>query len=61
MPKASGLEAELREVFDNIDVELIGGRGGVFDVHVDEELIYSKHETGRFPDDDEIAGIIESV
>ncbi|MBU8921661.1 MAG: Rdx family protein [Bacteroidales bacterium] len=55
------MEAELRDVFDDIDVELIDGRGGVFDVHVDEELIYSKHETGRFPDDDEIVSIIEAI
>jgi selenoprotein W-related protein len=35
-------------------VELIEGGGGVFDVRLDDRLIYSKHETGRFPDDQEI-------
>jgi selT/selW/selH-like putative selenoprotein len=35
-------------------VELIKGGGGVFDVVVDGTLIYSKHETDRFPTDDEI-------
>ncbi|MBI1310264.1 SelT/SelW/SelH family protein [bacterium] len=37
-----------------IDAELIKGRGGVFDVVVDGRLIYSKHQTGRFPEPDEI-------
>ncbi len=30
------------------------GRGGVFNVTVDDQLIYSKHETGQFPRDGEI-------
>jgi selenoprotein W-related protein len=34
--------------------ELIEGSGGVFDVKVDGKLIYSKHQTGRFPEDEEI-------
>ncbi len=38
--------------------ELIGGGGGVFDVVVDGRLIYSKHQTGRFPEPGEIAGLI---
>ncbi|MDG2358019.1 MAG: Rdx family protein [Planctomycetaceae bacterium] len=43
MRKAKGVEAEL-----------IKGGGGVFDVVLDGALIYSKHETDRFPTDDEI-------
>lgn len=34
--------------------ELIEGAGGVFDVSVDGKLIYSKHQTGRFPEHGEI-------
>jgi selenoprotein W-related protein len=33
---------------------LIAGRGGIFDVEVEGELIFSKHEVGRFPEDSEI-------
>ncbi len=33
---------------------LIEGDKGVFDVVVDGDLIWSKHETGRFPELDEI-------
>lgn len=32
-----------------IQAEMVRGRGGVFDVTVDNELIYSKKQTGRFP------------
>ena len=34
--------------------ELIPGRGGIFDVEVDGALVFSKHEVGRFPEDQEI-------
>ena len=41
-----------------IDAEMIEGAGGVFDVKVDGDLIYSKQETGEFP---EHSLIIEKV
>lgn len=34
--------------------ELIKGSGGVFDVTADGKLIYSKHQTGRFPENAEV-------
>jgi len=33
---------------------LVAGKGGVFDVEVDGELIFSKHQTGSFPDEEEL-------
>ena len=33
---------------------LIKGGGGVFDVEADGLLVFSKHEAGRFPENDEI-------
>lgn len=41
-----------------IEVELIEGSRGIFDVKKDGKLIYSKHETGRFPEHDEICGML---
>jgi selT/selW/selH-like putative selenoprotein len=38
----------LREAFD-AEVELIESRGGVFEVVVDGELVFSKQATGHFP------------
>ena len=37
-----------------VDPELIKGDNGIFDVKVDGRLIYSKHETGRFPEHPEV-------
>lgn len=37
-----------------VEPELICGGGGIFDVAVDGEMIFSKHEAGRFPESDEI-------
>ena len=31
-----------------------GGGGGIFDVHQDGNLVFSKHEAGRFPEEDEV-------
>ncbi len=33
---------------------LVEGGGGVFDVFVDDELVFSKHAEGRYPENDEI-------
>ena len=38
----------------NSDAFLIEGAGGIFDVVVDGDLVYSKHETGEFPDEDQL-------
>ena len=37
-----------------VDAELIKGKGGVFDVVADGDLVYSKHKAGRFPTDEEV-------
>jgi selenoprotein W-related protein len=37
---------------------LIKGSGGIFDVKVDDRLIYSKKQTGRFPDNEEICAML---
>jgi len=46
---AAELAAEL-----GIEAELIRGGGGVFDVTVDGERVFSKRETGRFPEPGEV-------
>ncbi len=37
-----------------VESELICGGGGIFDVVVDGDMIFSKHEVDRFPEPDEI-------
>ena len=37
-----------------IQADLIKGGSGTFDVRMDGELIFSKHNQGRFPEHEEI-------
>ena len=41
-------------------VELLEGRGGVFDIRRAGELVYSKKRTGRYPSDAELAALIRA-
>jgi selenoprotein W-related protein len=41
-----------------VSARLIKGSGGVFDVKVDGRLVYSKFETGRFPEPGEVGGLL---
>ena len=45
---------EILEKFDAVDIELVESGGGVFDIFCDEELIFSKSQKGRFPNDLEL-------
>ena len=40
--------------------ELIAGGGGIFDVHLDGELVYSKFESGGFPDEAGLVGKLKN-
>ena len=43
--------AALLEKHCNLKVELIKSSGGVFEVVIDGDLLYSKKKTGEFPDE----------
>jgi selenoprotein W-related protein len=45
-------EADLREV------ALAPGTGGIFEVHIDDELVWSRREQGRFPDIKELKQLV---
>lgn len=49
----------IRQEF-GVDAELIRGGGGIFDVIVDGEKIFSKHDEGRFPEEREIVDALRS-
>jgi len=44
---------------DKVTVNQKTGSGGVFDVIVDDDKIFSKHEQFRFPDNKEILQLIQ--
>ena len=38
---------------------VVTGTKGVFDVHVDDDLLYSKHQTGRHAEPGEVLALFE--
>ena len=42
-----------------MQAELIASGGGVFEVEIDQELVFSKKAQDRFPEEDEIFSAIE--
>ena len=52
--------AELQRYFDDekVDVQLVEGDKGIFDVVVDGDLLFSKFKTGEFPRYREIPKLI---
>ena len=57
---ATGLAAAIKTKH-GIEVQLIEGGGGIFDVKVDGKLIYSKYETGRFPEHSEVLSQLDAL
>lgn len=41
-------------------VEVVMGTGGVFDVHVDGELVFTKSMLGRYPDPDDVLPLLRA-
>jgi selenoprotein W-related protein len=39
------------------NLKLIPSKGGCFEVWINQELVYSKLDTGEFPDDDQILDV----
>ena len=56
---AAGLATELRESFQ-VAPTLVVGTQGIFDVKVDEELVFSKFVAKRFPFLGEITQILKN-
>jgi selenoprotein W-related protein len=52
------LAAEIQQKF-GIEPQLIKGRSGVFEVQLNDELVFSKKSLGRFPEDGEVSQTLE--
>jgi selT/selW/selH-like putative selenoprotein len=39
-------------------VEIVPGRHGIFDVHVDGELVFTKKMLGRYPQPDDVIPLL---
>ena len=54
------MAAKLKDAF-GVESFLIEGAGGIFDVNVDGKLVYSKHQTGQFPDEDKLVNEVKAA
>ena len=52
-PRAASLAVVIEKALD-IKPTLIEGGGGIYEIKVDGDLLFSKHDVGRYPTDDEI-------
>ena len=52
-PQAASLAEELSDAF-GVNAELIPGHGGIFDIIVDDNLVFSNSQAGRFPEPGEV-------
>ncbi len=53
------MAAELQDGY-TAEVSLEKGTGGVFDVWMDEQVVFSKHSVSRFPEAGEIKAAIDA-
>ncbi|MET0938970.1 MAG: Rdx family protein [Gaiellaceae bacterium] len=60
MPNAAGLAARILEEWESAvsAVEVVTGANGIFDVHVDDELVFTKSMLGRYPDPDDVVPLL---
>ena len=58
--RAAWMAQELLTTFPNEigELALVPGTGGVFEVRVDDELIWSREEQGRFPEIKELKQLV---
>ena len=58
LPRAAGLAEKIKKEL-GMDSKLIPGTKGVYDIIVDDTTIYSKQQTKKFPDNEEIINLIK--
>ena len=56
--QALSLRESIQSKF-GVNAELIKGTGGVFEVTLNNSLIFSKKDLGRFPNENEIENILD--
>lgn len=60
LPRATWMSQELLTTFENEinELVLVPGKGGIFDITVNGDLIFSRKEMGRFPESKELKQLI---
>ena len=52
------MESELEKIYPDAEIKLVSSGGGVFEVMVNGNLIFSKKSLDRFPEKGEIVNLI---
>lgn len=60
-PQAASVAEEIEKEYPQVEVECEPGSGGVFDVIIDNKVIFTKKNTGRFPERGEIVKLIKET
>jgi selenoprotein W-related protein len=62
LPNAAGLAARILEEWEHEigAVEVVTGAGGIFDVHLDGELVFTKSMLGRYPEPDDVVPLLRN-
>ena len=62
-PRAVSTIEDILEIYAQKikSINLIPGSGGVFELYLNEELLYSKLETGRHTEEGEVLSLIEKA
>jgi selT/selW/selH-like putative selenoprotein len=45
---------------DLATIEVVTGANGIFDVHVDGELVFTKSMLGRYPEPDDVMPLVQA-
>ena len=46
---------------DGVVIEVVTGTGGIFDVHLDGELVFTKSMIRRYPDPDDVMPLLRAA
>ncbi|MEO5632636.1 Rdx family protein [Gaiella sp.] len=60
MPNAAGLAVRILEEMEHElgSIEVVTGTGGIFDVHLDGELVFTKSMLGRYPQPEDVLPLL---
>jgi len=60
LPNAAGLAVRILEAMEHEigSIEVVTGTGGIFDVHLDGELVFTKSMLGRYPQPDDVLPLL---
>ena len=60
MPNAAGLAVRILEEMEHEigSLEVVTGSGGIFDVHLDGQLVFTKSMLGRYPQPEDVLPLL---